>query len=225
MSTDLRAAIAGHLAGRRARGYRLEGRERLPGAFPDSLDASGQSRITVPAALAFAAAPAGATRGWRAQRPAAVRSFAGYARALNPAAAGPVPAGLIPGRTARRIPYLYSGEETARLMAAAGRLPSPVLAAGMRPLIGLLASTGTRSGGALALDAGDLGTRAQVLAVTGRKRLIALHPSVAGALSDYPRLRSASSSTRTARAVTWTPASRSCPPILVMSAQLTRSGT
>jgi hypothetical protein len=73
VSTDLRAAVAGHLAGRRARGYRLEGRERLLGAFLDSLDARGQTRITVPAALAFATAPAGATRAWHAQRLAAVR--------------------------------------------------------------------------------------------------------------------------------------------------------
>ena len=166
VSTDLRAAIAGHLAGRRARGYRLEGRERLLGAFPDSLDARGQTRITVPAAITFATAPA---------------------------AADPVPGGLIPGRTARRVPYLYSGEETARLMAAAGTLPSPVLAASMRTLIGLLASTtGVRSGEAFALDVGDLDTEAQVLTVTGkygRKRLIALHSSAAGALSDYLRFR------------------------------------
>lgn len=147
MSTDLRAAIAGHLAGRRARGYRLEGRERLLGAFLDSLDACGQTRITVPAAITFATAPAGTTRAWHAQRLAAVRSFAGYVRALDPAAADPVPGGLIPGRTARRVPYLYSGEETARLMAAAGTLPSPVLAASMRTLIGLLASTGPQRRG------------------------------------------------------------------------------
>ncbi len=192
MSAGLRAAVTGHLAQQRARGYRLDGREHLLASFLDSLDASGQTRITVPAALAFATAPAGATRGWHAQRLAAVRSFAGYVHALDPAAADPVPAGLIPGKITRRVPYLYSGEETARLMDAAGRLPSPVLAASMRTLIGLLASTGIRSGEAFALDAGDLDTEAQVLTVTGkygRKRLIALHPTAARALSDYLRFR------------------------------------
>jgi integrase len=192
MSADLRAAVAGHLAERRARGYRLEGRERLLGTFLDSLEARGETRITVPAALAFAAAPAGTARAWHAQRLAAVRSFAGHVHAMDPAAADPVPGGLIPGRIARRAPYLYSGEETARLMAAAAALPSPVLAASMRTLIGLLASTGVRSGEALALDACDLDTQAQVLTVTGkygRKRLIALHPSAAAALSDYLRFR------------------------------------
>jgi integrase len=192
MSTNLRAAVAGHLAGRRARGYRLEGRERLLGSFLDSLEARGETRITVPAAVAFAAAPAGTARAWHAQRLAAVRSFAAYVHALDPAAADPVPAGLIPARIGRRVPYLYSGEETARLMAAAGTLPSPVLAASMRTLIGLLASTGIRSGEAFALDAVDLDIAEQVLTVTGkygRKRLIALHPSAAAALSGYLRFR------------------------------------
>ena len=192
MSTDLRAAIAGHLAERRARGYRLEGREQLLGAFLDSLEGRGETRITVPSAIAFATAPSGTARAWHAQRLAAVRSFAGYVHALDPAAADPVPAGLIPGRIPRRVPYLYSGEETARLMAAAGTLPSPVIAASMRTLIGLMASTGIRSGEAFALDASDLDIAAQVLTVTGkygRKRLIALHPSAAGALSGYLRFR------------------------------------
>ena len=192
MTTGLRAAIGAHLAARRARGYRLEGRGQLLGSFLDSLEARGETRITVPAAIAFATAPAGTARAWHAQRLAAVRSFAGYVHALDPAAADPIPGGLIPGRITRRVPYLYSGEETARLMAAAGALPSPVLAASMRTLIGLLASTGIRSGEAFAIDADDLDITGQVLAVTGkygRKRLIALHPSAAAALSGYLRFR------------------------------------
>jgi integrase len=192
MSTELRAAIGAHLAARRARGYRLDGHEQLLGAFLDSLEARGETRITVPAALAFATAPAGTARVWHAQRLAAVRSFAGYVHGLDPAAADPVPDGLIPARAVRRIPYLYSGEETARLMAAASALSPPMLAASMRTLIGLLASTGIRSGEARVLDACDLDTAGQVLTVTGkhgRTRLIALHSTTAGALADYLQIR------------------------------------
>ena len=192
MSTDLRAAIGSYLAARRARGYRLEGHEQLLAAFLDSMQARGEIRITVPAALAFATAPAGTARAWHAQRLAAVRSFAGYVHALDPAAADPVPGGLIPGRIPRRVPYLYSGEETARLIAAAGTLASPVLAASMRTLIGLLASTGIRSGEAFALDVPDIDTAGQVLTVTGkhgRTRLIALHPTVTAALDGYLQIR------------------------------------
>jgi site-specific recombinase XerD len=192
VSTDLRAAVPGYLAGRRARGYRLDGHERLLGSFLDSLQARGETRITVPAAVAFATAPAGTAQGWHAQRLAVVRPFAGYVHGLDPAAADPVPDGLIPARTVRRIPYLYSGQDTARLMAAVGALSPAMLAASMRTLIGLLASTGIRSGEAFALDAADLDTAGQVLAVTGkygRTRLIALHPTTAAALAGYLRIR------------------------------------
>jgi integrase/recombinase XerD len=147
VSTDLRAAVPVYLAARRARGYRLGGHEQLLGSFLDSLEARRETRITVPAAVAFATAPAGTTQGWHAQRLAAVRPFAGYVHGLDPGAADPVPDGLIPARTVRRIPYLYSREDTARLMAAAGALSPAMLAASMQTLIGLLASTGCFSRG------------------------------------------------------------------------------
>lgn len=194
MSTSLRAAVPDYLAGRRARGCRLDGHEQLLGSFLDSLVARGETRITVPAAVAFATAPAGTARAWHAQRLAAVRAFAGYVHGLDPVAADPVPDGLIPARPVRRVPYLYSGEETVRLIAAAAALSPVMLAASMRTLIGLLSSTGIRSGEAFALDAADLDTAGQVLSVTGkygRTRLIALHPSTATALAGYLRVRAA----------------------------------
>ena len=69
-----------------------------------------------------------------------------------------------------------------------------MLAASMRTLIGLLASTGVRSGEAGALDTADLDTAGQVLTVTGkhgRTRLIALHPTTAAALAGYLQRRAA----------------------------------
>ena len=192
MNTNLRAAVPDYLAGRRARGYRLDGHEQLLGSFLDGLEARGETRITVPAAVAFATAPAGTAQAWHAQRLAAVRAFAGYVHGLDPAGADPVPDGLIPARPVRRVPYLYSGEETARLMAAAAALTPVMLAASMRTLIGLLASTGCRSGEARALNTADIDIAAQVLAVTGkygRTRLIALHPTTTAALTDYLQIR------------------------------------
>jgi len=62
----------------------------------------------------------------------------------------------------------------------------------MRTLIGLLASTGIRSGEAFALDVPDIDTAGQVLTVTGkhgRTRLIALHPTVTAALDGYLQIR------------------------------------
>ena len=154
--------------------------------------ANDEIPLASPAAGKAPPAARSSCQGWHAQRLAAVRPFAGYVHGLDPAAADPVPDGLIPARTVRRIPYLYSGEDTARLMAAAAVLSPAMLAASMRTLIGLLASTGIRSGEAFALDATDLDTAAQVLAVTGkygRTRLIALHPTTAAALADYLQIR------------------------------------
>ena len=66
--SGLRAAVGVHLAARRARGYRLEGHEQLLRSFLDSLEARGETRITVPAAVAFATAPAGTARALRRPR-------------------------------------------------------------------------------------------------------------------------------------------------------------
>jgi integrase len=194
VSTDLRAAAAAYLGGRRARSYQLAEHDQMLAAFLDTLDARGESRVTVAAALAFATAPAGTTQFWHAMRLAVVRGFAGYVHDREPDAADPVPAGLIPARAVRRVPYLYSAEDTARLMAAAGALGPPMLAATMRTLIGLLAATGLRSGEAGALDVTDLDTAAGVLTVTGkygRTRLVALHPTSVAALGSYLTLRAA----------------------------------
>jgi site-specific recombinase XerD len=194
VSTDLRAAIADHLAARRARGYRLDGHEQILRSFLGSLEARGDSRITVPAAVAFATAPPGTAQSWHAKRLAAVRAFAGYVHGLDPAAADPVPDGLIPAKVVRRVPYLYSGADTTRLMTAAAALSPAMLAASMRMLIGLLAATGIRSGEAFTLDTADIDTAQQVLTVTGkygRTRLIALHPTTVTALADYLQIRAA----------------------------------
>ena len=192
MSAGLRAAARDYLAGRRARGYRLDDHEWLLGAFLDGLEARGATRITVAEALAFATARPGTQRSWQAKRLAVVRQFAWYLHGIDPAAAEPVPAGLIDARTVRRVPYLYSDEQIARLMSAAAMLSPRMPAASMQTLIGLLASTGLRSGEAGALDVGDLDADSRLLTVTGkygRVRLVALHPTTVQALTGYLRIR------------------------------------
>lgn len=192
MSAGLRAAARDYLAGRRARGYRLDDHEWLLGAFLDGLEARGATRITVAEALAFATARPGTQRSWQAKRLAVVRQFAWYLHGIDPAAAEPVPAGLIDARTVRGVPYLYSDEQIARLMSAAAMLSPRMLAASMQTLIGLLASAGLRSGEAGALDTGDLDAAAGLLTVTGkygRVRLVALHSTTVQALTGYLRIR------------------------------------
>ena len=192
MSVDLRVAAAEYLAERRARGYCLADHDWLLSSFLDDLQACGGSTITVADAVTFAQQPSGSQRLWQAARLRAVRGLAAHVYALDPAAAELIPAGLISANSTRRIPYLYSADQIQLLMSRAARLSPSGFGASMRTLIGLLATTGLRSGEALALDVEDLDTDQGVLTVTGkygRQRLVALHLSTLHALSGYQQQR------------------------------------
>jgi integrase len=192
MSVDLRAAASDYLRDRRARGYVLADEDWLLSSFLDSLDERGQTTITVAGALMFATERPRTTAGWQARKLRAVRGLAAHVHALDPAAAEPIPAGLIGSKTPRRIPYLYSEEQIVALMHAARALTPRMLGASMHTLIGLLAATGIRSGEAAALDVEDLDTDMHVLRVSGknhRVRHLPLHPTTVRALVDYLQVR------------------------------------
>lgn len=192
MSVDLRAAAAEWLSDRRARGYRLADHDWLVGAFLDGLAARGVTTITVVDALAFAQDRPGTDRRWQATRLRAVGGLAAHVHALDPAAAELIPAGMIPTKVTRRIPYLYSTEQVTRLMSNAAALSPPLAAASMHTLIGLIAATGLRSGEAVALDVADLRAVERTLTVTGKygkQRLIPLHPTTVEALVGYQHVR------------------------------------
>jgi site-specific recombinase XerD len=191
MSFDLRAASANYLAGRRTRGYKLVSHDGLIASFLDLLDTQAGTTITVVDALAFAQAGSGAQR-WRAAKLQAIRPFAAHVHALDPAAAELIPTGLITARATRRIPYLYTQGQIVELMGRCTTLSSPLLAAGMTTLIGLLAATGLRSGEAVGLDFAHLSVDPPVLSVTGkysRQRLVPLHESTVQALLAYEKVR------------------------------------
>ena len=57
--SSLRAELVEYLAVRRALGYKLDTAERLLGQFIDYLDARGEQRITIDAAVAWAILPGG----------------------------------------------------------------------------------------------------------------------------------------------------------------------
>ena len=193
MSVDLRAAAADYLAIRRSRGYRLADHDWLLAAFLDGLDARGLSTISIADAMAFAANRPETQRSWQAARLRAVRGLAAHVHAIDPAAAQLIPAGLITAKITRRIPYLYSDDQIARLMSRTACLTPALFAASMHTLIGLIAATGLRSGEAGALDVEDLDVDRSVLTVTGKygkRRLIPLHPTTLQALTDYQQERS-----------------------------------
>lgn len=191
MSVELRAAAADYLAGRRARGYRLEDHDSLIAGFLDGLEARAVTTISVADAVAFAR-DTPAVRRRPAVRLHVIRGLAAYVHALDPTAAELIPDRLITGRATRAIPYLYTAEQTVKLMDRAADLRPEPFAAAIHTLIGLVATTGLRSGEALGLNVEDLDRDGQLLRVVGKygkQRLVPLHPTTIDAWDAYMRMR------------------------------------
>jgi integrase len=191
MST-LATTLSDYLVLRRSLGYKLERPEQLLANFVARLDAEGATHITAEAALAWAIRSPDSSERWRATQLSVVRCFARYAQALDLAHEVP-PTWLLPAGRHRRTPYLYSEADVAALMAAARELRSPLRAATLEAVIGLLAVSGLRVGEALRLDRWDLQVTPGTVAVrnskAGKSRLVPLSPSTIGALHGYTARR------------------------------------
>jgi integrase len=190
--TDFRKAVAEYLALRRALGFRLAQPGRMLASFADHLHEHGAERITVAVALEWAVLPADASPWWWQQRLSVVRGFARYLQAFDPATEIP-PTGLLYSPAPRVALPVFSGDEIAALMDAAGSLPQPLRAATYRTLIGLVAVTGMRIGEAIALDDADVNLAGRLIVIRdgkfGKSRQLVIHPTAAGALAGYAGIR------------------------------------
>ncbi len=189
---DLDRRLEEYLKIRRSLGFKLERDGKLLAQFIGYLHDQGTDTITLEHTLAWVGLPAGG-RGWLAFRMSVVRGFAAYLHTLDPAVPVP-PADLFPSGSHRAVPYLYSEDELATLVAATDTLRYPLQRATYRTLICLLAVTGLRVGEAIGLDDADLDIEHGVLAVTGKSgkpRQVPLHPSSVAALAAYQRRRRA----------------------------------
>ena len=88
MTGPLHEELADYLALRRALGYRLARPEKLLDQFLDHLDRTGESKVTVVAALDWARLPVGGSSNWWAYRLGAVRGFATYPARAGSGASG-----------------------------------------------------------------------------------------------------------------------------------------
>jgi integrase len=189
----LRQSLDDYLAVRRSVGYKLESVARMLSSFVAFAERAGAGTITTELALSWATQPQQASPIWLAHRLSAVRGFARYLHALDPAAEIP-PADLLaaPGYQPAP-PYLYSDADIAALLAAARRLTPPLQAATFETLLGLLAVTGLRIGEAMRLDRDDIDWDEKVLVVRsskfGRSREVVCHDSTIEALRAYSARR------------------------------------
>jgi integrase/recombinase XerD len=118
--------------------------------------------------------------------------FAKYVHTLDPTSEVPAP-DLLPWRSRRAVPYLYSSADIAALLDAVETLSTPLRRATLATLIGLLSVTGMRVGEAIALDRGDLDPRHGRLIIRhgkfAKSRELVLHDSTVDALGDYLQRR------------------------------------
>ena len=146
--SELSGLISEYLAFREARGFQPNRKlERLLSQFaaslpPDRLDGR---LFTQGEALAWAYAPVRAAPAWLAYRLSAVRQFAVYL------AGSGLPVGVPgtregPSGSRRATPYLFTNADVQAVMRAAEELFTPLRAATMTTLVGMMAVTGMRIG-------------------------------------------------------------------------------
>ena len=196
--SELSGLVNEYLAFREARGFGPNRKlERLLNQFTSALplDRPDGRLFTQGEALAWAHARPGAAPAWLAGRLSAVRGFAVYL------AGSGLPVGVPgirqgPSGSRRATPYLFTDADVQAVMRAAEQLFTPLRAATMKTLVGMMAVTGMRIGEALRLTIADLdldqgSSNGLVLiahAKFGRQRLVQLAPSSCQAIADYLHL-------------------------------------
>ena len=189
----LKRAVERYIGLRHATGFKFEKPARLLRSFAEFAVAKGDTHVKTITAVEWAAS--GCTPGQRGIRLRAVVRFAQHLKAEDPAHEIP-PAGVFVVPSNRPTPYIYTPDEIARIIEAAGQLRrsviTPLRAELYQTLFGLIAATGLRVGEALRLRFDDL-LPGGILRIRNTKfaksRLVPLHPTVVAALDQYLSLR------------------------------------
>jgi integrase/recombinase XerD len=190
-------ALQDYLALRRGMGYKMREAGAVLARFVSFMQERDAQHITTQLALQWAQQARTVRPAEWARRLCFVRGFARYRSATDPCTEVP-PWQLLPYRSTRATPYLYTEQEVRSLMDAALKLPTTKPSTPLRPwvfycLLGLLSVTGLRISEALDLKLGDVDLDEGVLTIRaaklGRSRLVPIHSSTRTALADYLRRR------------------------------------
>lgn len=177
--------------------YKQAGTLRAFVRFVESNELDGP--VTRGMALKFVLSFSGPANG-RAIRHGVLRRFCEYLTVYD-ATTEVLDRRTLPRSRAVPPPRILSEAELASLMAACSRISpaTPLRGRTLATLIGLLASTGLRSGEALRLDRADVDLAGGVLTIRKTKfrkdRLVPVHASTRGALRQYAHDRDAAFST------------------------------
>ncbi len=193
MST-LRENVADYLATRRAMGFKVEGLSKLLLSFVAFCEARGAARVQDDLAVQWATATikVPVSDALFARRMDAVRIFARYQHALDPATQIPSEA-ICNRRYQPKEPNVFSEAEVLALLTATDTLSPRFKALTWRTLIGLLAATGMRPGEACHLSVSDIDLANGVVQVLQTKfdksRLVFIHPTTSAVLCHYLQVR------------------------------------
>jgi integrase len=188
---ELSTLISDYMDFRAARGFQPNRKtEHLLTQFANTVAAERDDGLLFSQgeALAWAHAPVGGHPAWLSARLSTVRGFAVYLAGSGlPVGVPAVRQGASGSR--RATPYLYSFNDIRALMTTAHQLFTPLRAATMTTLIGLLAVTGMRIGETVRLTVGDVDLDQGVVLIAhakfGRQRMVRLDPSSCDALAGY----------------------------------------
>jgi integrase len=191
--SGLRQAVDDYITLRRSLGFKLRDHPWYLHDFATYLEAAGASTVTAELAVAWAQLPGvGAHPAYLGKRLSVVRGFARHLKAFDPATEVPS-ADLLQWQECRAVPYIYSDEDIAAVMAAARALTPRLRAATYEALVGLLKVTGARVGELIKLDREDVDWDEGVLVIRYTKfnkcRELALHPTTVEALKAYSQVR------------------------------------
>lgn len=186
----LTAHVERYLSLRQALGFRLCNAARHLRAFARYAEARGDAHVRSSTAVAWAAqAPSPGARHVR------LRDVAGLARFLRAEEpAHEIPPAVFRAPKHRTLPHIYSPEQIAQIIAAAGRLRETyeLRRRTYATLFGLIAAAGLRVSEALGLRLGDV-LAGGVLRIRqtkfGKSRLVPLHPTAEEALAGYLDVR------------------------------------
>ncbi len=185
---DLRKDLRQYIDLRQALGYKLRKHEPRLTEFIAFLAAKGTDRITTRLAVAWATESSKGHKHSCFERLGFIRSFAKHVSSMDARTEIP-PAGTMRRPEIALRPYIYTQEEIGRLMAAARNLFSPrkLRCHTYYHLVGLLATTGMRSGEAVRLADSDVNLAEGLITIReskfGKSRVVPLHPTTVKALA------------------------------------------
>ncbi len=190
-------ALSEYLELRRGLGFKMQDAGRLLPRFVAFMAERQAPHITARLSLEWAQQAQTVQPAEWARRLCFVRGFARYRSATDGRTEVP-PSELLPHRSTRAKPHIYTEQEVQRLLDAALQLPTTWPSTPLRPwvfhcLLGLLSVTGLRISEALDLKLDDVDLDLGVLTIRaaklGRWRLVPIHASTVVVLAGYLRRR------------------------------------